>query len=143
MARTTAAQWLQRWGSGLNNAGQRIKEGVAKVTVAPGQAAAAKVQKMRNGVLQAIDSGKWANNVSAVPLSTWQQAMSVKGTANIASGVTQAQQTKQGKIQQMLDDNDAALAAIASMPSDTPDQRIQRAVAFMQARKQIAAQRGA
>lgn len=143
MARTTAAEWLQRWGSGLNNATARIKSGVAKVTQAPGVAAAAKVQKMRNGVLQAIDSGKWASNVSSVPLSVWQSSMSNKGVNNIATGVTQAQQTKQAKIQTMLDDNDAALAAIASMPSDTPDQRIQRAVAFMQARKQIAAQRGA
>ena len=138
MARVTAAQWLTDWGTGLNGAAAKIKRGVAAVTIAPGQAAAAKEQKMLTNTQAAITSGKWSRNVSAVSLSQWQDAMSNKGTANIASGVAQAQKTKQAAITKMLADTDAAVAQIQSMPTDTMEQRIAKATAYMRARAAIA-----
>jgi hypothetical protein len=136
----TAAQWLQKWGNGLNGAATAIKAGVSSVSTAPGAAAAAKQDKMLSGVTQAITSGKWAKNVSAVSLQSWQNSMTTKGIANIASGVTSAQANKVQKIQQTLDQNHAAVQAVSGMPTDTADQRMQKALAFMQVRRQIAQQ---
>lgn len=137
---TTAQQWLQSWGNGLNGAATAIKNGVAQVTTAPGQAAAAKQDKMLAGVTSAVQSGKWAKNTSAVSLQQWQSSMTTKGINNISSGVAQAQATKVQKIQTMLDQNAAAVAGVANMPTDTADQRMQKALAFMQLRRQIAQQ---
>ena len=134
MAKVTAQEWLQNWGNGLNGAGAKIKKGVQSVTVAPGVAAAAKEDKLRAGFNAALDSGKWSNNVQRVSLGQWQDAMANKGVANISSGVAQAQKTRQQQIAQMLQDNDAAVAAVANMPTDTQEQRIAKATAFMRAR---------
>ena len=134
MARVTAQQWLQDWQNGMNGAAAKIKSGVQKVTIAPGIAAAAKESKMLTNTTAAITSGKWSHAVSAVSLPSWQSAMSTKGVANISTGVAQAAQTKVAQITKMLADNDAAVAAVENMPTDTMQQRMAKAQAFMQAR---------
>ena len=139
MARVTAAQWLQDWGTGLNGAAAKIKRGVSAVNVAPGQAAAAKEQKMLNNTVAALNSGKWSRNVAAVSLGSWQDAMTNKGLANISAGVQQAQKTKQAAITKMLAETDAAVAQVANMPTDTMEQRIAKANAYMRARADLAA----
>lgn len=138
MARVTAQQWLQDWGNGLSGAGARIKAGVQRVNVAPGVSAAAKEQQMLNGVTQAITSGRWSRKVQEVSLQQWQDSMANKGVANIGAGVSQAQKNKVGQITKMLADNDAAVQAVANMPTDTIDQRMAKAVAFMRARTEAA-----
>jgi hypothetical protein len=138
VAKVTSQQWLTNWANGLNGAGAKIKAGVGRVSVAPGVAAAAKEQKMLTNTTAAIQSGKWSKNVQSVSLSAWQTSMTNKGIANISSGTAQAQQTKVNQITQMLADNDAAVAAVAAMPTDTIQQRMAKAVAFMQARSAAA-----
>lgn len=143
MAKVTAQQWLDNWSAGLSSASTKIKAGIARVTTAPGQKAASKADKMLAGVTAAVTSGKWANAVGSVSLADWQSATSNK-VGNIATGAQNAktsQKTAQA-ITQMLADNDAAVAAIANLPSDTLQDRIQRSIAFMQTRAQIAQQRG-
>lgn len=143
MAKVTAQQWATNWAQGLSNKTQKIRDGVSAVRTAPGALAAQKADKMLAGVTAAVTSGKWANAVGSVSLGDWQTATLAK-VGNIATGAALA--AKDPKVlqsaAQMLADNDAALAAIASMPSDTVDQRIQRSVAYQQARNQIAQQRG-
>lgn len=143
MAKVTAQQWGANWSQALANKTQKIQQGVQAVSTAPGQKAAAKANAMLAGVTHAVTSGKWAANVSSVSLSDWQAATLAK-VGNVATGASAAVKTQkfQQAITQMLSDNDAALAAISGMPSDTSDQRMQRALAFMQARRDIAAQRG-
>jgi len=138
MARVTAQQWLQDWGNGLNGSAAKIKAGVQKVNVAPGVSAASKESKMLSNTTAAITSGKWSRNVQAVSLSQWQDAMSTKGTQNISSGVAQAQKTKVNAITKMLADTDAAVAQVDNMPTDTMEQRIAKATAYMRIRSDIA-----
>lgn len=141
MANVSAAEWLQNWGNGLNGAGAKIKRGVSRVTVAPGVSAASKEDKMKAGINAAIDSGKWSNRVQSVSLPQWQDSMITKGVANISSGVAQAQKNKVQAVQQMLADNDAAVSAVANMPTDTMEQRMAKATAFMRARSEAANRR--
>lgn len=140
MGRTTPQDWLNRWGQGLNGAGARIKQGVQAVTQAPGQAAAAKADKMKAGINASIDSGRWAQRVGSVPLAQWQDSMANKGVANISAGVTQAQKTKVQAITNMLNQNDSAVAAVQDMPTDTLEQRLAKAQAFMRIRSQMSQQ---
>ncbi len=67
-----------------------IRRGVARVKEAPGKQAAGKADKMRERLLAALDSGKWASRVGSVSLEDWQRLMTEKGIGRIAAGVDEA-----------------------------------------------------
>lgn len=89
MASRTPDQIAADWSSRLGGSGDKIRAGVAAVTVAPGQAAARQKSAWINGVQNSQD--KWARNVAAVPLSDWQASMNDKGIGRIQQGATAAQ----------------------------------------------------
>ena len=85
----TPEQIAQKWATNLGGASQAIKDGVAAVRTAPGQAAAAQKQVWAANVAASQD--KWARRVASVSLQDWQTAMTDKGINRIASGATAAQ----------------------------------------------------
>lgn len=131
MARVNAQQWLQKWSSNLNGAGTYITNGVNRVTVAPGQSAAAAADRMIAGVQAAVNSGKWAKRVSSVSLQDWQSAMIKKGIPRLQQGTAQAVATKTDRITTLLSNVDAAAAVANALPKGGLQQGIQRATAFM------------
>lgn len=131
MARVTAQQWLDKWGTNLSNSGTYITNGVNRVTVAPGQAAAAAQDRMLSGITNAVTSGKWAARVSAVSLQQWQSAMISKGIPRIPTGVAAAKTNKTQAITTLLANVDASVAAVQSLPKGGLAQGIARAAAFM------------
>lgn len=136
MARVNSQQWLQKWSTNLNAAGTYIKNGVNGVTTAPGQSAAAAQDRMLAGITQAVQSGKWARNVSAVSLQAWQNAMINKGIPRIAQGTAQAVATKGPAIDVLLANVATATAAAHALPKGGIEQGIARATAFMRAMHQ-------
>jgi len=136
MARVTPQQWLDKWGTNLSNSGTYITNGVNRVTVAPGQAAAAAQDRYLAGVTNAVTSGKWASKVSGVSLSSWQDAMIKKGIPRIATGVSQAKTNKVSQVTTLLQNVDAAVAQVHSLPKGGLAQGIQRATAYMTAMHQ-------
>lgn len=133
MAKVTAAQWLQKWGTNLNAAGSYITAGVQRVQTAPGVAAAAAQDRMLANLTQAVTSGVWARRVSGVSLADWQGAMTTKGIPRIAQGVTAAQKNKVTAVQDLLSAVDQSVASISGTPRGNLQQNIQRAVGFMTA----------
>ena len=83
------AQIANDWATRLGASGEKIKRGVAAVTVAPGAAAARQVDVWATNVVNS--KAKFARNVARVGLADWQAAMSTKGVDRIASGATAAQ----------------------------------------------------
>lgn len=81
----TAEQLAQRWARGLQNANEKIQQGVEGVTEAPGKAAAAQKSVWLQNTQAAAD--KWANRVGAVPLEDWKQSMIQKGIPNLANSI--------------------------------------------------------
>ena len=127
--RVTAAQAQAKWLSRLSGATQEIRDGVNRVTTAPGQLAAAKKQKWLSAVTQSAD--KWAHNVSLVTLEQWKNSMLNYGVDRVASGA-QAKQDKVGAFMtQFLPFLNNGLQRIKSMPDTTPEQRIQRMIAMV------------
>ena len=127
MAGQTPDQLAQRWAQNLGSAGQRIADGVASVTVAPGQAAARQKTVWAQNVVAAQD--KWARNVGAVTLAEWQQAMTEKGVQRIASGATAAQGKFGNFMTQLLPHIDQVKRSLPARGN--LDQNITRAVTFM------------
>lgn len=129
MARKSAAESAEKWARNTKGATEEMRRGVGRVTEAPGVAAAAKADKMRAGVVEAIDSGKWQENVAAVPLSEWKEKMLNKGVGRVSAGVDAAN----GKVvdfhNQLADHQERLSGSIEQMPDLTLEDGINRMVA--------------
>lgn len=130
MAKVTAQQWLQKWGTNLGASSQYITAGVNRVTVAPGQEAAAAAARMLSGVTASVTSGAWAARVSSVSLPQWQAAMINKGIPRLQTGISAAQANKTTSIQNFLSAVDAAVSDVNALPKGGLEQNIARSVAF-------------
>lgn len=93
--RGTPESITAKWASRTAGATQQVIEGVARVTVAPGQKAAAQKAAYLANIQAKVD--KWERNVSRVSLQEWQ-ASTTAGAQRIAAGV----QAKQGKMRDFL-----------------------------------------
>jgi hypothetical protein len=130
MARLDPSAATAKWVANLSNSTQAITAGVQAVQTAPGQLAAAKV----NTWLARIQASapKWQQNVSAVSLGDWQNAMIKLGIPRIASGA----QEKQGKYlvfaQKFYPYLQSGVATVRAMPKVTLQDGIARAVAMIQ-----------
>lgn len=129
MARLTAGEAAEKWARNTKGATEEMRRGVQRVTEAPGVKAAAKADKMRAGLVEAIDSGKWQDRVSAVPLSEWKDKMLTKGVGRVSAGVDAAN----GKVvdfhNQLSDHQDRLTSQIEQMPDLTLEDGINRMVA--------------
>lgn len=127
--RVTPEQAQQKWVSRIGAASTDVANGVDRVTQAPGQLAAAKVDKWRQNTMAAED--KWRRNVGAVSLEDWRTLMKNVGIPRIAQGA-QAKQAKYGNFAaQFFAHLNAGLDTINRMPDTTFEERVQRAVAMM------------
>lgn len=127
--RTTPEDATKKWVDRLSGSTAEIQAGVARVTQAPGVAAAAKYQKWLSGLQNSQE--KWRRNVAAVSLADWQQSMTSIGVQRIAQGA----QAKQGKYQRFMAEFiphlERGQQALRAMDDTTLEARIQRAVAMM------------
>ena len=127
--RSDPATATQRWVTNLSNSTQAMTAGVNRVTVSPGQSAARAADKWLAKVSQAKD--KYARRVGSVTLADWQNSMTSYGIGRVAQGA----QAKQGKMQSFMSDYLPYLAAgvskIDSMPKNTLEDGINRAVAMI------------
>lgn len=126
MARISAQEAAEKWANRTAAATQDVQRGIARVTRAPGQAAAAAADKWHTKVTQA--KPKFAANSAAVTLQSWQEAATA-GVARIASGVQQ----KKGKMEAFqtafFAHLDRGAAAIAAMPTNSLEASIAKMTA--------------
>lgn len=127
--RSTAAQAQAKWVQNLSAATDRMTAGVQAVTKAPGLAAAASADKWLARVT--ASKSKFAANVSAVSLQSWQNSMVNIGIPRVAQGA-QAKQAKVGAfMQQFLPYLATGLQTIDAMPSNTVEDGVARASAMI------------
>jgi len=132
MATKTPAQVAAKWAQRAQSATQALQDGINGVTVAPGQLAASKQDKMLANITQAITSGKWAQNVSAITLQQWKDAMLTKGVQRYGAGVSASQTKFQTFMGKLLPYQANIQAQLASMPDLTLQDNINRAIYVIQ-----------
>lgn len=125
--RGTPDSIAEKWAGRLSGATAEISAGIDRVTVAPGQKAAAKKDKWLQNVQASQD--KWAARVGAVSLESWKNAAKTIGVQRVATGA----QAKKGKfagfVREFSSHLDALDAKLANMPDTTFEQRMARMVA--------------
>ena len=95
-------------------------------TRAPGVAAAAKADKMRVNLIEALDSGKWARRVASVSVEDWKDAMINKGINRVAAGVDAAAGKTRAFAEQLLPHQAGLMSEIDQMPDLTIEDSIGR-----------------
>lgn len=143
MPAVTAQQYWQRWSDGMNAAGDKMRAGINRVQITPAAAAIAAQSKMRANWLQAVDSGKWANNLGAMTLAIWQRAMIDKGIPRIADGVRGSQTRVTNFANALLAFETNLQNQVRAMPNITPQDREARVLAWMRGMRTFDYQRNA
>ena len=121
----------KNWASGMAAATQKITAGINNVSESPTAKAAQHLDKYLAGTQAAVTSGKMAQKLNNVSLAAWKAAAIAK-VPRIASGAQTAIPKMQSHLSKFLPRVAAVQAQVRSMPSNTLQDRIARATAFMQ-----------
>ena len=125
--RGTPQSIQEKWLRNITQATPDVKAGIARVTQAPGQAAAAQATVWQNNTIAAAD--KWKTNVGSVSLSSWQQSATA-GVDRIAQGAA-AKQDKMGRhLASFIPHLERGMAQVNAMPSGNLEQNLARMVAM-------------
>lgn len=131
MAKVTAQQYAERWAQGLKQNTNRVREGIARVTEAPGAKAARQKDKMLSKLTASVQDGTWGSRVASVSLEDWKRAATDKGVNRIAQGVDEAQPRQVVMAERLLAAVDATKAEVDRLPSNTLEDSIARSTAWI------------
>lgn len=131
MAKLTAKEAAEKHSRRLKQSIQDMQRGVENLTVAPGEKAAEKVDKMRANLVAAIDDGTWARRVSAVTLAEWKDAYINKGLGRVSAGIDGAQDKMVKFFDQLFSYQDNLKTQVEGMPDLTLEDSIQRMVTWV------------
>lgn len=131
MARVTPDEFQEKHARRLKGATEDIRRGVERVSEAPTKLAAAKKDKMRAGIVAAIDSGKWERGLNRVSLEDWKRQMVDKGVGRIAAGVDGAADKIKNFAAELLPFVDNEVKKVKGMPDVTLEDNINRMTSFV------------
>lgn len=121
----------ERWSQGMQGASTKYKEGIDGVTESPMERAAANQQGYLNGVMEAVNSGKWAAGLRRTSLAQWKEAAKNVGASRLASGAMAAKPKMQAFLASFLPFLQSVTDRVKSMPASTFEERKARAIAQM------------
>ncbi len=128
--KTNPQEYTEKWARNTQNARPDYEAGVRRVTEAPGVKAAQAKDKLIQGFMESVQSGRWEANVASVSLNDWQDKAINKGAARLSDGV----QGAVGKVEEIARVNlaniEAATEKVRRMPSTTFQDRVRRMVAY-------------
>ena len=125
--RGSPQQIADKWATRLGGATADIQAGIDRVTVAPGQQAAAKADKWLQNTQGAAET--WSRRGGSVSLEAWKNAAKTVGVARVAQGANAKKDKMAAFLTEFGPHLDALQSKLASMPDTTLEQRIQRMVA--------------
>ena len=127
--KATAAQAAANWGTGFAAAGTKYTQGIAAVTVAPGQLAAAQKNAYLANVQASVNI--WAAKVAAVDLASWKNSSSTTGAQRLGTGATKGQPKYQAFANAFIPQ---LSQIVSSLPArGTFDQNLSRFTSYAQA----------
>jgi len=118
------AKWRERAGA----ASGAYRDGVLAVRESPGVKAVAQEEKLVRNFTAAVKNGKWRKKLSKMSVTDWQTATAGKGADRFVTGVEAAEGKMTEFMRELIPHQKAIQSELASMPSLTQEQNIQRMV---------------
>jgi hypothetical protein len=129
--RTTPQAATTKWTSHLQGATTDMTAGVQRVTVAPGELAAAKFDKWLAGIQASAE--KWRSRVKSVSLASWQQSMVSIGIPRAAEGASKKANKYEAFATEFYPFLESQMAKVNAMDDSTYAARKAKASAMMDA----------
>lgn len=126
-AQSVADKWVTRTSAASGD----YVAGVETTDKDPTALAIVAIPRMRQRVLEAIDSGKVAAGLRRVGKQGWIDAVRAKGAANFSSGVTAARDTVATAFAPLLAYEANLQRQVQGMPSNTDAEREARMLAWV------------
>ncbi len=133
MARKTPEQIAEKFQRGVQGASADYQAGVQNPSRSWSQATQAGAARWRASIQEAIAQNKFQRGVQAAGDAKWQQGALNQGAQRYSAAAATAAAAYQQKAGQIMSAAAAAQSAVASMPNETQEQRLARAVAAMRA----------
>jgi hypothetical protein len=130
MAHGTPTEVAQKWAQRSQAAAPEYTAGVNRVTVAPGERAAAASATWLARLNDPQTKAKFERKVRAVTLEHWKSAASQYGASRYAQGVAAKEQKFAAAMVPLLAYIDNAVAQVKAMPNVTFEDRLQRSRAM-------------
>jgi len=131
MAKLTPEEFAEKHNRRTKAALEDMRAGVERVKEAPTLKAAAKQEKMRARLLEAIESGKWAAGLKRVSLEDWKQKMIDVGINRVSAGLDANKKKVEEFAAQLLPYIEEGQKKIEKMPDVTLEDNINRMTAFI------------
>ena len=131
MAKLTPEEYAEKQARNLKNSLPDIRQGIERVSQAPGQAAARAQNRMKDNLNRAIDDGRWAQKVAGVTLEEWKNKALNKGVDRIGPCIDAAYNSQVQMAGRLLSAVDQAASAARSMPKGTMQDSIARMTKFV------------
>ena len=130
MAKVNANEYAEKWGRRLKGSTEDIRRGINRVSVAPGEAAAAQIELMKANLMKSLEDGTWERNVRAVGLDEWKDKILNKGLQRIGAGVDAAQSKQVAMAEKLLAAVDASVEVVNRTPRGDLETNISRMTTF-------------
>ena len=127
----TPAEFQEKHARRLKAALTDMRDGVGRVTEAPGAKAAAKQEKMLANLTAKVQDGTWAARLKKVTLEDWREKMLSKGIPRVSGGIDAASAKVVDFASQLLPAVDAASRKAQAMPDLTLEDSIARMNSFV------------
>lgn len=126
--RASPQEAADAWEAGLGRSPEKIKRGIDRVTVSPGERAAAQADVWASNVAQAKE--KFRRNSRAVDLGSWQSAAKA-GADAVGAAASRKKGKYTDKVTPVFQHMAGVLARVDSMPRGSYEQNKARAIAMM------------
>lgn len=131
----SVSQVVDKWKRGLSGATESYRAGVAAVSVAPGERAAAAADRALSGYQDSIQSGRFQSACRSVSLGEWQRAASEQGAARLAAGASKGAGKVQKFMTEFLPIMQSVSAEVQNMPKGSIEDSLNRVRKVMEAGK--------
>lgn len=126
MPRLTPEEAQEKHSRRLKGAIDDMRSGIEKVTEAPTLKAAAKKDKMKQRLNEALDNGKWEAGLKRVSLEDWKTKMIDKGLNRVSAGIDGAKDKVIGFYSELFPFQDKIQDELKKMPDLTLEDSISR-----------------
>lgn len=123
MAIPDAASAAEKWVSRMSSSTEEYRKGIQRVQENPMAKAAQNVDAYRQGIMDAINDGRYVAGLQRVTLQQWKDAASKTGAERLASGATAGKPKMMAFLQSFLPFLANAQAQVKAMPNATFEQR--------------------